>query len=257
MKKSIIMIFCLCLCVGNVWGSGIVFDPTNWTENAAVALQTLQMMKTMKTRLTMGRLNLTDLSDLKNLLPKNKDVINSYTGDSAYAKLSQLDPNSGGYDQNRDSTLKKYYTLPQDPNNVRSDLGSLMSGDVLNQWTADAEQNKNNWQRVTDAIAISAKEKLMEKSRQDQLGQMQNELDSLGEKSQLKTEQLIAAELLFMAQQNESQGSQLRNVEEAQTNQLAQQTSARSEDFKQEEQRVKAAANQGSEIPNIKTWGKM
>lgn len=255
----------------------LVYDPENYIQNVNTAMYTYQMTQQFSQQINylkggqyttlLGQLtqltntyqlhatNLTGYAQLQNLLSNNNKVINSYNGSSDYSMLQTLNPESPTYAQDRDAILKEYYHNPENPMQVSQDLGNVVASNSVNQLTDEATQHQQEWERVLDAQKVIAKQNETTVTRQAQLDQFSDAIKNLGSTSQLQTEQLSAAELHLLLQQQEEQTKSLEKIQQTQVETLAQKTSAEAEDFEDEQQRLKAAADQGTSGYGKDKWG--
>ncbi|MEO8965421.1 MAG: hypothetical protein ABI370_12210 [Gammaproteobacteria bacterium] len=248
--------------------SMFVIDPSNLVQNTHTAMQTFQMardttqslenLKNMYHRIDELRdidlLNLEQLSNLGTLIQSTDNSIDDNYGMIA-SQLAVLDPTKSDYAEKRDDVLANYYEKPTDPNEIQATFKGEMNQEQIDAMKVEAKRQQRDYQIVQRAADDGANEQRIAKKRQVSINKHGDTIKHLGEKSELKTQQVIASEVNLQLQQNEQliqqQNESLMNAKM----QKADEASEKAKETKYEQERLKKSINQGTSGLGRANWG--
>jgi hypothetical protein len=260
----------LLVCTSTSFGF-VVFDPVNYGQNAISAAEAIKITKNtfdslkelkdtynkVKDNYNLTLQNLQNLKDIQQLLSDVDGSVNNYSGSSQLSSLNSLDPNSGNYAETRDQILNEYYQSPLKPEDIQARLQGSVSQNQIDAMKSQAKQENQDHQELVDAVDESAHENVKAKERAKHIQEYNKTISQLGEKSELKTQQTIAAELNLHAEQNEQLIEQQNQTLKYMRMQQAQIESERAKQTKAQLETFQKSINQGKSGLGRDKWGKL
>jgi hypothetical protein len=246
-----------------VFADELVYDPTNYVENAATAVQTLAIQgstaATVAQLVQEYQMFSQDLKQLENIgqYLKNLDItqnLNSYYGTTPLSQLATLDPNSANYAQQRDNILAQYFQKPTDPNAIQAEFQSALTQNDIDAIKNKTQAENMNYQILQDSIDESTNAQDKAKKRQSNISDYQGALNS-GDLSQLKIEQTTGLELNTALEQNEQNIAMQNEALKYLRMQKSYEDSEMSKESQAQESSLERAINQGTSGLGRSSWG--
>ena len=188
--------------------SPIVYDPTNWAENSVTAANTIKSYEELVTsneslKFLTDSLKGFEAAELKKILSLIEETVNENTGNSQHSQLSKLKSKDKDYIQKRDQLLQSYFAAPLQDNEIQMALQGGGNQEDIDAFKNYVKSDKRSYDAVIDAVDETSNSNEVAKNRADKISLFNQTIQNLGPKSELKTQQTIAALLALQAEQNE------------------------------------------------------
>jgi hypothetical protein len=262
LKKTACVLISLCSWVSMPAAAfDIVFDPNNerhhlenlvklerqYHQLISHGTTLMNSYNQLKAKVDLDNLNLTSLSfqELSELIREVQSTVSMFDGHSTLAEISKLMPSSSNYASQRDAKLANHYKKPTDPKALDAQFGSSMDAKQLAAMKERNLEQQRNHQLMVDSVDQSQHTQEQAIKREKHIKTYGRQLEKLGDKSSLKTQQLTAAQINMSLAQNEQMIKQQNELLKHTRLQKAADESEKVKVAQAEEERLKKAMTQG------------